>query len=43
MGTTQDDLPRFTDAVIASQQRLLANNYVPLSREEILAIYESAF
>ena len=42
-GTTKDDLPRFTDAVIASQQRLLANNYVPLSREEILAIYESAF
>lgn len=42
-GVTQEDLPRFADAVIDSQQRLLANNYVPLSREEILAIYKTAY
>ena len=31
------------DSVIATQQRLLGNNYVPLSREEILNVYKELF
>ena len=42
-GVTADELPKYADSVIETQQRLLGNNYVPLSRDEILAIYESAF
>lgn len=42
-GVTEDELPRYADTVVATQQRLLGNNYVPLTRDEILAIYESAF
>ena len=42
-GVTEDELPKYADSVIETQQRLLGNNYVPLTRDEILAIYESAF
>lgn len=31
------------DSVIEKQQRLLANNYVPLSREQISNIYKNLF
>ncbi|NBI84128.1 iron-containing alcohol dehydrogenase [Clostridiaceae bacterium] len=42
-GVTKDELPKYADTVVETQQRLLGNNYVPLTRDEILAIYESAF
>ncbi len=42
-GVTEDELPKYADSVVETQQRLLGNNYVPLTRDEILAIYESAF
>ena len=37
---TEQDLEEFTDSVLENQQRLLANNFVPLSREQILEIYK---
>ena len=39
-GVTEQDLEEFTDSVLENQQRLLANNFVPLSREQILEIYK---
>jgi 4-hydroxybutyrate dehydrogenase len=39
-GMKEDEVASFTDSVIESQQRLLSNNYVPLSREEIMGIYK---
>lgn len=33
----------FADNVIVSQQRLLKNNYVPLSRDEIVCVYKDLF
>ncbi len=42
-GVTEDELPKYADSVIETQQRLLGNNYVPLSRDEILDIYKAAF
>lgn len=41
-GMTAQDFPGFADSVIESQQRLLSNNYVSLSREDMLEIYQSA-
>ncbi len=40
-GMTQEEITGFTDIVIEKQQRLLANNYVPLSRDEISGIYRN--
>lgn len=42
-GVTRKELPDYADSVVQTQQRLLKNNYVTLSRDEILEIYESAF
>lgn len=42
-GVTKQELPAYADSVVQTQQRLLKNNYVPLSRDEILEIYQSAF
>ena len=42
-GVTPEELPVYADRVIETQQRLLKNNYVPLTRDEILEIYESAY
>lgn len=42
-GVTEAELPAYADSVLEAQQRLLRNNYVPLSREEILQIYRNAF
>ena len=39
----QADVDAFPDLVIATQQRLLGNNYVPLSKEEIHQIYKNLF
>lgn len=42
-GVTAEELPDFAHNVIQTQQRLLGNNYVELSEEDILAIYRAAF
>ena len=42
-GVKKSDLPIFAKDVIKTQQRLLKNNYVQLSEEQILEIYESAY
>lgn len=42
-GMKQEDIERFTSNVLETQQRLLSNNYVPFSREEIKTIYSSMF
>ena len=42
-GVTAEELPTFAHNVVGSQQRLLGNNYAPLSEEEILEIYRRAF
>ncbi len=39
----ESELEEFTDSVIANQQRLLNNNFVPLSRQDILDIYTSLY
>ena len=38
-GMTQEDISLFADNVLATQQRLLGNNFAPLSQSEIEAIY----
>ena len=42
-GIREEELAVFTDSVIEGQQRLLKNNYVPLSREDMLDIYRSCY
>lgn len=42
-GVKDSDLPVFAKDVIATQQRLLKNNYIQLSEEQILEIYTKAF
>lgn len=42
-GIQEEDLPVFAKNVIETQQRLLNNNYVPLSEAEILEIYKEAY
>jgi len=37
------EIEEFADSVIANQQRLLKNNYTPLSREEMIGIYKQLF
>lgn len=42
-GFVEGDIEAFADSVIEGQQRLLVNNYVPLSRDEIAAIYRALY
>ncbi|MCB2296114.1 4-hydroxybutyrate dehydrogenase [Clostridium algoriphilum] len=42
-GMKVEEIESFTDSVIEGQQRLLNNNYVPLSREEIRDIYKTLY
>lgn len=42
-GMKECEVESFADAVIKGQQRLLANNYVELSRDEIRDIYKSLY
>lgn len=42
-GMTQADIDAFTDNVLETQQRLLANNYVPFSKDEIREIYKTLY
>lgn len=42
-GMEEKDILIFTESVIEEQQRLLANNYVPLSKDDIKMIYSSLY
>lgn len=42
-GMTEIDIDAFTESVMKTQQRLLANNYVELTEEEIHKIYEDLY
>ncbi len=42
-GIPHGQLALFAESVLKNQTRLLKNNYVPLSREDMLAIYESVY
>lgn len=42
-GMTEGEIETFADGVISGQQRLLANNYVELSRDEIRDIYKNLY
>ncbi len=42
-GMTEKDIDGFTNNVLETQQRLLANNYVPFTKEEIKNIYSSLY
>lgn len=42
-GVKESELPVFAHDVIGTQQRLLKNNYLPLTEEQVLDIYKAAF
>ena len=42
-GMKEEEIEGFADAVLATQQRLLANNYTPLTRDEIRDIYKALY
>lgn len=42
-GMKQEECRQFASAVLATQQRLLANNYVPFSEDEIAQIYTDLY
>lgn len=42
-GVTQEDLPQFAQSVIEQQTRLTRNNFVPLSYQQILEIYQQLY
>lgn len=42
-GMKEEEIEIFAESVIQGQQRLLANNYVPLSRKEIADIYRRLY
>ena len=42
-GVKPGDLPRFAEAVMTTQQRLMNNNFVPLDEARVLKIYEELY
>ena len=42
-GLRREELLVFTHSVLANQQRLLGNSYIPMTEERILSIYESLY
>lgn len=42
-GMREEEIEEFTDSVIKNQQRLLANNFVPLDRERMIKIYRELY
>jgi len=42
-GVSVVQLEEFTDSVMVNQGRLMANNYVELKREDVLAIYQAVY
>ena len=42
-GVTQEDLVAFTENVMTTQGRLMANNFVPLDKDRVLKIYRELY
>jgi len=42
-GMKEEDIKGFAESVIVSQQRLLGNNYVPFTKEDLLTIYSKLY
>ena len=42
-GMTREQIEEFTDSVIANQQRLLANSFVPFDRDRFIKVYTELF
>ena len=42
-GMTEAEIETFADSVVENQQRLLANNFVPLKRDQIRDIYHAIY
>jgi 4-hydroxybutyrate dehydrogenase len=42
-GVKEEDIEKYVDKVIESQQRLLKNNFVYLSRDDLISIYKSIY
>lgn len=42
-GMNEMEILEFTESVIEKQQRLLSNNYVPLSKDQIMTIYRTLY
>ena len=42
-GTKQEDLPIWAKSVIDNQQRLLKNNFIPMTEELVLKIYQDLY
>ncbi|MCK6207057.1 iron-containing alcohol dehydrogenase [Bacillus infantis] len=42
-GVKKEDIEHYVDKVIEGQQRLLKNNFVPLSRNDLISIFDNAF
>lgn len=42
-GMQENEIEPFTDGVIAGQQRLLGNNYVPFERDDFINIYKALY
>ena len=42
-GMREEEIEIFTDSVLENQQRLLANNFVPLNRGQIMEIYRKLY
>lgn len=42
-GVTREDLKTFTDAVMTSQGRLMANNFIPLDADRVYKIYSELY
>ena len=42
-GMKPEEFPQFADSVIEGQQRLLKNNYTPLTREDMIDIYNACY
>ena len=42
-GMTEEEIETFADSVVENQQRLLGNNFVPLSRDQIRDIYRAVY
>lgn len=42
-GMNEEEIETFADSVVENQQRLLGNNFVPLSRDQIRDIYQNVY
>lgn len=42
-GLKEEDMERYVDKVIETQQRLLINNFVPLSKDDLISIYQAVY